>query len=336
MRTSSNKCFKTSAAHDERVTKQVVRVNSCHHESMTPPIPPREGPRRLPPYQQHPHPGHDGRPGPQPFSPHQNKNRSQLNALGLIALISAVIGFIFAFIPGALIIGWILLPTSFILGLVSLFFQNKSKWMGITALVLSIAGTIIGTIVFLVLVANIFDDSLGSGTTKVAEPTESSAAAPDISTDNGGKEGASSTDAGTRAHPYPIGSVIENDQWRVVVNSVTLDATNSVLSENMFNDPPDGGFQYILVNYSATYLGNNPDGESPMFVRVEYVTSDGKTVNTFDNIVVTPDGADSNTLYTDGTATGNVAFEVPSDTADQGVLAIRPGILSDKVFVAVE
>ena len=37
------------------------------------------------------------------------------NTVGIVALVMAVIGFIFACVPGALIVGWILLPISFII-----------------------------------------------------------------------------------------------------------------------------------------------------------------------------------------------------------------------------
>ncbi|MFF1875766.1 DUF2510 domain-containing protein [Kitasatospora herbaricolor] len=39
----------------------------------------------------------------------------QRNVLGIVALAVAVLGFIFAAIPGALIVGWVLLPIAFIL-----------------------------------------------------------------------------------------------------------------------------------------------------------------------------------------------------------------------------
>ncbi len=251
--------------------------------------------------------------------------------MGLIALITAVLGFIFACIPGALIVGWILLPVAFILGLVSLFLKGKSKWMGITALILSIVGTIVGVVVFTTVVADSFEESFGSGDTKVVEPSENAVA------DNGEAEEGAADEAGTRANPYAIGSVIESDDWRIVVNSVALAATDQVVSANEFNEPPADGSEYMLVNYSATYLGDDPAGQIPAFVTVEYVTADGTTVNSFDKAVVPPEAIDTTgTLYTDGTTTGNAVFEVPSATAGQGVLAIRPGMLNDKVFVAVQ
>lgn len=263
--------------------------------------------------------------------PEPTKAKKPRNVLGLIALITAVIGFIFACVPGALIIGWVLLPIAFILALVSLFIKDKAKWMGIAALIVSIVGTIVGFMVFTSVVASSFDDAFGSGDTKVVAPT----------TEAGGNAAAPqekpAANAGTRENPYPIGSVVESNDWRVVVNSVTLAATEAVAAANQFNDEPAAGSEYILVNYSTTYIGDDPDGQMPAFTSIEYVTVEGTTVNTFDKSVVAPDPIDTtSTLYTNATATGNVAFEVPSATAGQGVLAVRPGMFGDKVFVAVK
>ena len=47
------------------------------------------------------------------------------NTVGIVALVMAIIGFIFACVPGALIVGWILLPISFIVGLVGLFRKGE-------------------------------------------------------------------------------------------------------------------------------------------------------------------------------------------------------------------
>lgn len=266
------------------------------------------------------------------LSPEPTKQqKKQSNTVGLIALIAAVLGFIFACIPGALIVGWILLPIGFVMGLVSLFLKNKSKWMGITALILSIVGTIVGVIVFLSVVADSVDEALGGGDTTVAQPSDGTA-----TQDGAAAEGDAEGEAGTRANPYAIGSVIENDEWRMVINSVTLAATDAVLADQ-FNEPPAEGSEYILVNYSATYLGDDANGQMPAMLSVEYVTADGTTVNSFDAMAIPPEAIDTtSTLYTDGTATGNITFAVPSATAGQGTLAVSPGMLADKVFVAVQ
>ncbi|AXJ11829.1 hypothetical protein CFN17_11690 [Arthrobacter sp. PM3] len=233
--------------------------------------------------------------------------------------------------PGALIVGWVLLPIAFVLALVSLFLRDKAKWMGITALIVSIVGTIVGFAVFFSVVASSVDNAFGSGDTKVAQPSNNAGAT------GGAADAKPAANAGTRENPYPIGSVIESKDWRVVINSVTLAATDAVVTANEFNKPPTAGSEYIMVNYSATYIGDDANGQMPAFVSVDYVTADGNTVNGLDKLVVAPKSIDTtSTLYKNATATGNKAIEVPTATAGQGVLAVRPGMLGDKVFVAVK
>ena len=298
---------------------------------MTTPDLPGTGAQQTPPYApQQPTLASPTPSAPAPAQP--AKAKKPTNIVGLIALIAGVVGFIFACVPGALVIGWILLPVAFIMGLVSLFLKDLSKWMGLTALILSVVGTIVGVVVFLSVVSTSFDDAFSSGDTTVVEPSEDTAAA--------GEEAApeeSSAVAGTREDPYPIGSTVASDEWSIVINSVTLAANDAVAAANQFNEPPADGSEYILVNYSATYVGDNPDGEMAAFVSVEYVTSDGTTVNGIETLAVAPDAIDTfSTLYTGGTVTGNAAFAVPSATAGEGVLAIRPGMIADKAFVAVQ
>lgn len=259
------------------------------------------------------------------------EEKKPLNVIGLISLIVAGIGFIFACMPGALILGWVLLPIGFVLSLVSFFIKGRGRGLGIAGLIVSIVGTIVGVVVFITVVSTAFDEAFDSGgDTVVSQPSEQ--------TEDGDSEEVAAEAEGTRANPYPLGSLIENEDWRVVVNSVTLGATDAVLAANSFNEAPEAGNEYIIVNYSTTYVGADEEGSMPAWVVVEYVTAEGTTVNSFDNFAVAPDPAfdSSSTLYTDGTTSGNVVFSVPSASAGAGVLAIQPGLLSDKVFVAVQ
>lgn len=97
------------------------------------------------------------------------------NVLGIVALALAGVGFIFACIPGALVVGWILLPIAFILGIVALFQKDKPKWQGVTAIIVSVVGTVVGVVVFLVVAATAFNDTFDDtvtgevGTSDVAE-----------------------------------------------------------------------------------------------------------------------------------------------------------------------
>lgn len=258
-------------------------------------------------------------------APPAAKTPKERNVLGLIAFIVAVVGFIFACIPGALIVGWILLPIAFILALVSLFMKGKGKGLGISALIISVVGVIVGVVVFLALVATAVDEAFGGGDITVSTPDDSGEVVEEASDEQG-----------TRDNPYPIGTAITQGDWTVTVNSVNLDATSEVTDENLFNEDPDEGTVYILINATATYNGTDPEGESA-WVTVNYVTADGNTIDGLEKMVVAPDAFDvMETLYEGASTSGNFVLQVPADTAADGVLAVSPSMMGDKVFVAVK
>jgi len=245
------------------------------------------------------------------------------NTLGVIALVTAIVGAVFACVPGALIIGWILLPIAFILGLVALF-QKGRRRAAIAAVIISIVGTVVGVVVFLAVVADAFDDAFNE------EPTVKTS---DKGSDDSAADG--SEKKGTRENPYPLGSEISSEDWTVTVNSVDLDGTQAVMAENPFNESPAEGHVYILVNLTATYTGDDPEGDTP-WTQVAYVSSEGKSFEVYDNLVVAPDQFDElTTLYEGASTSGNLVIEAPAEALADGVLAVTPGLIGGKVFVAV-
>lgn len=274
------------------------------------------------------------------FQPQQQK--PQRNTIGLIALIVAVVGFIFACIPGALIMGWILLPIAFVLSIVSFFQTGKRKGMGIAALILSIVGTLVGVIVFFAVVADAFDDAFNEEVTASApDDEEGEDAEADADEDAGGSEGdvdeSDEPDAeeGTRDNPYPIGTTLKSEDWEVTINDVELDATEEVMAENEFNEEPAEESQYMLVNLTATYVGDG-DGDMP-WVMISYVTPGGNTLDAYDANAVAPDSFDDGEILYEGASTsGNIVIEVPSEDVEDGTLAVEVSVFSDKQFVAVK
>lgn len=272
-------------------------------------------------------------PAPTP-TPAPAQREKEKNVLGLVAFIVAVIGFIFACIPGALIVGWVLLPIAFILALVSLFFAGKSKTFGVIGLILSVVGTIVGVVVFLTVVATSFEEAFSGDETTVVVPGETSEDGEPAA--DGSAAEAASADQGTRANPYPIGTAITQGDWTVTINSVDLDAAAQLTAENLFNDAPDDGTTYALINMTATYNGTDPDGES-VWATLAYVTVDGNTIDGTAKFLVAPDAFDSlGTLYEGASVTGNKALQIPADTAGDGVLVVSPTMMGDKVYVAVK
>lgn len=267
------------------------------------------------------------------YAPVAQQPEKKKNTLGLVALIVAVIGFIFACIPGALIIGWILLPIAFILSLVSLFLRDKKQGLGIAGLLVSIVGTVVGFLVFFLVVGGAFNDAVD----ELSSGTEVTVSSSDDDESSDGSTGTGEGDQGTRANPYPLGSTVSDDDWSVTINSVDLDANDEVLASNSMNSPASEGMTYILINATITYEGDSDDGEMP-WTTIEYVTADGNTISSLDSsdFAITPDRLDTlSDLYQGGSTTGNVLLTVPADSADQGVLAVEPGLFSQKAFIAV-
>lgn len=246
----------------------------------------------------------------------------------MIAFIASIIGFIFACIPGALIVGWILLPIAFILGIVALFLSGKGKGTAIAAVIIAIVGTIVGFVVFFSVVVTSFSDALGGSGTTVSEAASSTA--PQAKKVDGKKSDAK---AGTRENPVALGSVISSDDWDVTVNSVTLNGTDAVLAANQFNEPPADGTQYALVNLTVTYKG--ADSSYAAMVGVAYVTASGEVIDGTKALVVAPEPTlGLSELYKGGSVTGNEALEVP--VAADGLLRIRPGMMADEIFVVIK
>lgn len=267
----------------------------------------------------------------------QHKTR---NTVGLIALITAIVGAVFAMIPGALMIGWILLPIAFILSIISLFMKNQKRGQGIAALIISIVGTVIGFVVFFAVVASSVDEAF-SEELEVASPAEGNGGEESLISEDEPAEPAEDAEAtgeeGTRDNPLPLGTTISDGDWEVTLNSVDLDATEAVLAENPMNDEPESGNGYIMANVTATYLGDDSAGETPAGVRVEYVSAEGNSFDTTTSMVIVPDYFNrSETLYEGASTTGNFGVEVPLEDIENGNILVSPTMFGDGVFFEMQ
>ncbi|MCR2814324.1 DUF4352 domain-containing protein [Microbacterium jiangjiandongii] len=263
-------------------------------------------------------------PGP-PAAPPGNK---PLNVLGLVAVISAGVGLILACVPAVMVVGWVLLVVGFVLGIVSLFRPGRGKALGISALIVSVVGTIVGFIVFIVVVGFAFAGLASSAADDSSEvvidvpaATQSSAAGP--------------VGEGTIDNPLPLGTPIITEDWEVTVHGVAFDQTEAVMAVNPYGSPPAEGFQYILADVTMTYTGDAAEGMMPLWVGIAYITASGKTTETA--AVDAPGEMDrlANLLPGD-TATGAVVLLAPEVGAEDGVIAVRSGVTTDMVHVAVQ
>ncbi len=276
------------------------------------------------------------------FGPGQGNGKPR-NVIAIVALVAAIVGFIFAVWEGAFLVGWILLPIAFVLSLVALFQNGKPKKLAVAALIISIIGTIAGAVAFLGSAFNAFENEFNPETT-VSEPavevTEPGVEETDVpaeetieeaTPEETTQEDSASGESGSRTNPAPLGSTLSSPEWEVTVNSFTPDATAEVMAENQFNEDPDAGSVYALINVTIKRVAAEPG--YPLDVSVGYVTESGNVVNTFDSMVVVPDDlGNANELYEGAEATGNVVVMIPEGGA--GTIRVTPGFLGDDVFIA--
>jgi hypothetical protein len=237
-----------------------------------------------------------------PPSPlHPQTPAKQSNTVGLIALIASIIGFVFACIPGALIVGWVLLPAAFVLSVVGLCLSGKTKGTSIAAVIISIVGVVVGIVVFFAVVADAFHDAFGKSDFGKSELSAPSSTAAERSDD--------ANQAGSRGNPFPIGQPTHNQDWEVTLG-VPQEAGAAIAAENQFNDSPNTGVEYWIVPVTATYAGD-ATGNAGFDIAVKFVGSDNRTYDDSCGVIPKP-LSDVGALYKGGSAQGNVCVAVPA------------------------
>ena len=144
---------------------------------------------------------------------------------------------------------------------------------------------------------------------------------------------------GTRETPVPIGTTVDlGDGWQVTVMNVIPDATNAVLRENQFNDPPKTGNQFFLARIQAKYSGPN----SATFnggLRLRAVGPSSVGYSTFENSPgVIPDPLPGSEVFSGGVIEGNIGWEIKSSDASSLVMYDNPisfGDSKDRVYMAL-
>jgi len=135
---------------------------------------------------------------------------------------------------------------------------------------------------------------------------------------------------GSKAAPVPLGHTFDlGNSWSIKVVGVTANATSQVLAANQFNTAPPAGYQDFMVTVQAAYSGS---GSSNWFHDNSSFYSVGASAvgyTTFDNDCgVAPNAFPEFTdVFTGGTVTGNVCWQIKSSDATSLIMYVKPGIL---------
>lgn len=187
--------------------------------------------------------------------------------------------------------------------------------------------------------ANVVEDDDTEAVEPVNEADEvDEADAPEVDedTDDAG------TPLGTRDNPLEPGTRIELAGWVLTVTEVTKDATDLVMSENEFNDPPVDGRQFLMFGVEATYEGDE-SGDPWMDFSWAVVGAGGNTYGASgemdDYCGVIPNSLDDQgETYPGGSVQGNVCYSVASDQVDGATIRIEETFSFDdtRAFFAVD
>ena len=210
---------------------------------------------------------------------------------------------------------------------------GSGKVIGIIAGIVLVLALLGGVLYFLLSGDNEKGSSRGGGETSTA-PT--SGAAPSSGGDNGNGKDKGKGQGSSREKPLPVGSSVENKDWKITLNTVNLNANDDVKKANEYNDPPEAGKKYMMINVTAEYLGDDAQGSSPL-LQVEYISPDGQTAREYDALVLIDDDFEAGkTLYSGASTTGNIVIPIPEADGDKGTISIQPAVSQEKTFFAVK
>lgn len=115
-------------------------------------------------------------------------------------------------------------------------------------------------------------------------------------------------------------TVTTSDGYEYEIVEVTDDATEAVLIENQFNDPPGAGQQFLIVQLQAT-AGPEADGPFSASTRLRLLGPNGRTYTTFQNRCgVIPGRFESGFGNPGATTIGNLCWAVPTEDVDELLL----------------
>lgn len=137
---------------------------------------------------------------------------------------------------------------------------------------------------------------------------------------------------GTQERPVPRNQTEQVGHfWKVQVLDINPDAWSIVQAENIYNDPPQEGKQYVMARIKLSNI--DIETREPYFdLKFRYLGNDG--VGYSGSCGVIPDQLyDVPEMYPGGTTEANVCFSVPSEVISGGSIVVD-GRYESRVFFA--
>jgi hypothetical protein len=229
----------------------------------------------------------------------------------------------------ALVLCWIPIVNNlvFFLGLAALGFavpalvvtirsRSGARGMAIAASVVSVL-SIVGVLATQAFYMSLFQGGTPSArSNRIDTPATSATESPGAA---GSTPSASTVAAVRLGRSATVGS-----EYQVTVSAVDLNANETVLAANSFNDKPKG--QFILVSLSVKYQGDK-EGNPWIDLSETFVGTDARQYDASDCGAVAPNPvADVPTLERGGVASFQVCIDVPPAAVKGGRLFVEPSL----------
>lgn len=127
---------------------------------------------------------------------------------------------------------------------------------------------------------------------------------------------------GTSENPIPIGQKAKiGSNWEITILEIVPDAWSIIEAENMFNEPPEEGYQYVMAKVQVSYIGEE-SGTPWVDLSLRYLGSDGNSYSK--GVGVVPKAfSDIGEQFPGATAEGNVGWAVSADAVSGGKIIVE-------------
>lgn len=140
---------------------------------------------------------------------------------------------------------------------------------------------------------------------------------------------------GSRGNPQPMGETVTVGDWEISVTEVAEDATDVVLAENQFNDPPADGRQFVMIGIEATYIGTESDTLG-FSVSINTVGPLAVSYTGEDTCGVIPGELESFAeVFPGGQISGNLCWSIRTDEVADLVMYLQEALSFDESVVFV-
>lgn len=144
---------------------------------------------------------------------------------------------------------------------------------------------------------------------------------------------------GSRQSPIPLGTAGDTGiGWVITLSEINPSATSAILANNRLNGPPKPGFQFFMAHIDALFNGANRGDGLDLQSHIHAVGNSQISygLGLEDSCGVIPNRVSTRDVFTGGTLSGNICWQVRSEDANSLVMYYDRGFRGEPLFFALQ